>query len=95
MSVPRVSVVVPTYRDWGRAADLVRALQAQTMPDFEILLVNNAPDDPPPADFPTDPRLRLLAEGAPGSYAPSPTAIAAPGQAGWRHSSTRQRVMTG
>ena len=69
MSAPRVSVVAPTYRDWGRAAALVRALQAQTMPDFEIVLVNNAPDTPPPGDFPADPRLRVLAEGAPGAYA--------------------------
>lgn len=69
MSAPRVSVVAPTYHDWARAADLVRALQSQTMPDFEILLVNNAPDDPPPGDFPADPRLRVLTEGAPGSYA--------------------------
>jgi GT2 family glycosyltransferase len=69
MSAPCVSVVVPTYHDWARAADLVRALLEQSVPDFEILLVNNAPDDPPPAGFPADPRLRVLAEGAPGSYA--------------------------
>jgi len=69
MSAPRVSVVAPTFRDWHRAAALVRALLAQTITDFEILLVNNAPDDPPPADFPADPRLRMLTEGAPGSYA--------------------------
>lgn len=69
MSAPRVSVVAPTYHDWARAADLVRALKAQTMPDFEILLVNNAPDDPPPSEFPADSRLRMLSEGAPGSYA--------------------------
>ena len=69
MSAPRVSVVAPTFRDWPRAALLVRALLAQTVPDFEILLVNNAPDDPAPADFPIDPRLTLLVEPAPGSYA--------------------------
>ena len=67
--VPRVSVIAPTRHDWPRAALLVRALSAQTETDFEILLVNNDPGDPPPANFPDDPRLRILDEGAPGSYA--------------------------
>lgn len=66
---PRVSVVAPTYRDWERAAHLVHALVAQTMPDFEIILVNNAPQNPPPAGFPEDRRLRILTEARPGSYA--------------------------
>ena len=39
------------------------------MPDFEILLVNNAPDDPPPRIFPPIRGCGVLAEGAPGSYA--------------------------
>ena len=69
MIAPRVSVIAPTYHSWASSADLVRALQAQTMPDFEIVLVNNAPDDPPPVDFPTDARLRIIDEGMPGSYA--------------------------
>ncbi|MBK1634215.1 glycosyltransferase family 2 protein [Rhodovulum adriaticum] len=69
MSARRISVIAPCFRDWGRAAELVRALIAQSVTDFEILLVNNAPDDPPPADFPADPRLTILTEPAPGSYA--------------------------
>lgn len=69
MNAPRISIIVPTYRDWTRAGALLRALQAQTRGDFEVLLVNNAPDDPPPPGFPTDPRLHILTEAQPGSYA--------------------------
>jgi GT2 family glycosyltransferase len=69
MNAPRISVIAPTWRDWPRAALLVRALSAQTETDFEILLVNNDPDDPKPAEFPDDPRLHVLTEAAPGSYA--------------------------
>ena len=69
MSPPLVSVIAPTWQDWPRAALLVRALSGQTETDFEILLVNNDPGDPPPAEFPDDPRLAILTEAAPGSYA--------------------------
>ncbi|MCL1629154.1 glycosyltransferase [Roseibaca sp. V10] len=66
---PLISVIAPSYHDWPRARMLVAALLAQSVTDFEILLVNNAPDDPPPADFPQDPRLQILTEARPGSYA--------------------------
>lgn len=70
MSAPLVSVVAPTWRDWTRARGLVKALLAQDVDAvFEIILVNNAPEDPPPPDFPTDGRLQVVAESAPGSYA--------------------------
>lgn len=66
---PLISVIAPSYRDWPRARMLIDALLAQSVTDFEILLVNNAPDDPAPPDFPQDPRLHILTEARPGSYA--------------------------
>lgn len=40
---PAVSVIVPVYRDWARVPDLLRALAAQTLRNFEVVLVDNDP----------------------------------------------------
>lgn len=50
---PRVSVIVPTYYDWSRLKKCVAALDNQSLArdNFEVIIVNNAPDDSPPADF--------------------------------------------
>lgn len=65
------SVIIPTYRDWSRLSKCLRALQAQTFPKsaFEVLVVNNDPNDDPPNGFEADDNVILLKNNKPGSYA--------------------------
>ena len=70
--VPRVSVIVPVYRDWVLAPALLAALAAQSLPAaaFEVLLVDNDPEGPgapPPSALPAN--ARILDCPAPGAYA--------------------------
>ena len=69
-SLPFVSVIIPTYNDWDRLKLCLEALKSQTYPleCFEILVVNNNPDDLPPYKIETG-NVRLLKEAKPGSYA--------------------------
>lgn len=69
--LPFVSVIVPTYRDWGRLVLCLQALQQQDYPrqSFEILIVNNAPEIEPPAAYQLPANARILTEAKPGSYA--------------------------
>lgn len=71
ISSPRASVIVPTYYDWARLKLCVIALQNQTFPqdDFEVIIVNNAPEDTPPVDFSLPNNFCIITEGKPGSYA--------------------------
>jgi len=67
---PFVSVIIPTYHDWERLKMCLTALRAQTYPQgrFEVVVVNNDPQDPvPEMDFP--PNFQILSESKPGSYA--------------------------
>ncbi|CAD5260339.1 MULTISPECIES: glycosyltransferase [Halomonadaceae] len=68
---PRASVIVPTYHDWARLKLCVNALKNQTFPqdDFEVIIVNNAPEDTPPVDFSLPHNFCIIKEGKPGSYA--------------------------
>lgn len=68
---PFVSVIVPTYHDWPRVAQLCEALKKQTLePDrFEVVIVNNDPGDPPPASLSLPTAWQLVSEAQPGSYA--------------------------
>ena len=68
---PRVSVIVPTYRDWDRLALLLASLEAQEPPDggFEVIVINNDPGETPPASLRLPPNARLLTEARKGSYA--------------------------
>ncbi|MEL6169061.1 MAG: glycosyltransferase [Pseudomonadota bacterium] len=70
MSSPEISVIIPTYRSWSDLGLCLAALRAQTLRGdaFEVIVVNNDPDDPPPDGFELGPAL-LLDERAPGSYA--------------------------
>ena len=72
-----VSVVVPTYRDWPRLAQCLKALTEQSYPPerLEILVVNNAPEDTPPADLPMPANARMIDEPAKGSYAARNAAV--------------------
>ena len=65
---PAFSVIVPVYRHWDLVPGLLAALAAQSFRDFEILLVDNAPEEPrPPLALPQAARILPCAE--PGSYA--------------------------
>ncbi len=75
MTGPVLSVIVPVWRQWPQARRLLDRLAAQDLPAerFEILLVNNEPDVPPPplVSLPAlrPPNFRLVDGPAPGSYA--------------------------
>jgi GT2 family glycosyltransferase len=72
VSPPSVSVVVPTYR---RPADLARcvdSLLATGYSRLEVIVVDNAPQEPETAAlvakrFSAEPRVRYLREGTPGA----------------------------
>ena len=70
-AMPRVSIIVPTYRDWPRAQLCLDALARQSYPAerTEIFIVNNDPDDPPPEDLRVPDNCTVLTEAAKGSYA--------------------------
>ncbi|GAB2795317.1 glycosyltransferase [Halomonas shantousis] len=63
-----VSVVIPTFHDWERLGLCLKALEEQSYPKshYEIIVVNNDPDDSP-SDISGD--FVLISEHKPGSYA--------------------------
>lgn len=67
---PRISVLIPVYRDWGRLTLCLEALARQTWPaeDFEIIAINND-HRPPPAEFRLPAGVTLLQEPRGHSYA--------------------------
>jgi glycosyltransferase involved in cell wall biosynthesis len=71
VAAPRVSVIVPTYRDWDRLALLIASLAAQDWPAdrLEVIVVNNDPDEAPPATLQLPANARILTEASKGSYA--------------------------
>jgi len=66
----KVSVIIPNYRSWGLLSKCLRALEVQTLPkdDFEILVINNDPNDFPPDSFMLPSNATLLNQPRPGSY---------------------------
>ncbi len=79
-AMPAVSVIVPVYRHWELVPDLLAGLAAQDFRDFELLLVDNAPDEPRPAlalPAPDLPAARVIPCATPGSYAARNAGIAA------------------
>src|SRR5690554_1057210 len=68
---PRVSIVVPTYRDWEGLECCLKALVLQHYlgDRCDVLVVNNAPHEAAPAGIPSPDKARMLAEAKPGSYA--------------------------
>jgi GT2 family glycosyltransferase len=52
-SKPRISVLIPVYRDWDRLCLCLNALRRQTLAasDFEVIVINND-TAPLPEDFP-------------------------------------------
>lgn len=73
---PFVSVIIPTYHDWDRLKLCLEALAQQSYPEekFEVLVVNNDPDDRPPS-LEIHAHARLLGESKPGSYAARNSAV--------------------
>lgn len=68
---PFVSVIIPTYHDWERLQLCLDALEKQTYPKdrFEVIVVNNDPEDVPPSTLKLPKNCQLLDEAKPGSYA--------------------------
>lgn len=66
-----LSVIIPTYRDWGRLNLCLEALRKQTSGSecFEVIVVNNDPNDSVPENFEISSNCRVTSESAPGSYA--------------------------
>lgn len=66
----KVSVVIPTYKDWDRVAECLNALNKQTFSenDFEVIVVNNNPAEPCPI-IDLSSNVVILEEPQPGSYA--------------------------
>lgn len=77
MTVPFVSIIVPTYDDWKRLPLCIKALVEQTYPreQFEVIIVNNNGTDQVPEDLLLPQHFKLLTEVKPGSYAARNTAL--------------------
>lgn len=70
-SAMKISVIIPTYRQWGFLQSCIDALANQSLPQdlFEVVIVNNDPADPAPETLRLMPNGRIVAEAAAGSYA--------------------------
>lgn len=68
---PFVSVIIPFYRDFRRLPFCLSALENQTYPRdlFEVIIVDNEPENPLKIDKKYSMRTVLLHEKKPGSYA--------------------------
>lgn len=66
-----ISVIIPTYRDWARLQLCLDALERQTYPKelFEIIVINNDPDDAVPVSLRLPSNCQVINERKPGSYA--------------------------
>lgn len=71
MHQPRISVIIPTYRNWDSLAICLGALRLQTLSqdDFEVIIAINDPCSPAPSDFQLPDNARLIIVEQPGSYA--------------------------
>jgi len=69
-TTPLVTVIIPTYHDWTRLSACLSALEQQTYCSnlIEIYVVNNDPQDAPPA-MQLAQNVTILTESKPGSYA--------------------------
>lgn len=66
-----ISVIIPTYHDWERLQLCLDALYKQTYAkeSFEVIIVNNDPNDHLPASLELPKNYQLVVEREPGSYA--------------------------
>lgn len=82
---PRVSVVLPTYNRAGVLGRAVRSVLAQSEPDLELIVVDDASTDDTPrvlADF-DDPRLHVLRHTIRGGGAAARNTGLAAARADW------------
>lgn len=79
MSNAFVTVIIPTYNDWKRLGVCLDALRRQSYPaeSFEVLVVNNNPDDEVPVTLDIPSNTSILREPRPGSYAARNAALRA------------------
>lgn len=73
----RVSVIIPTYKDWTRLQLCLDSLKCQSYPQscFEIIVVNNDPSVQVPSELSIPINCRIIQEHQPGSYAARNAAI--------------------
>src|SRR5690606_11988558 len=73
----KVSVIIPTYKDWDRLGYCLKSLSKQTIHPYlyEIIVVNNAPDDRVPHSLVYPINLKVIHEKSPGSYAARNSAL--------------------
>ena len=78
MNLPFVSIIIPTHLDWSRLSLCLDALAKQSYPTacFEIIVVNNKPDDEVPDNFTIPVNCRIIDEEKSGSYAARNAALA-------------------
>ncbi|WP_347158209.1 glycosyltransferase [Pontibacter chitinilyticus] len=72
-----ISIIIPTYHDWDRLSLCIDALAKQEYPKelFEVIIVNNDPNDPVPQEYSLPENFKIVHESAPGSYAARNRAI--------------------
>ena len=77
MNTPKISVIIPTYRDWDSLQLCLDALVAQSLQidDFEIIISNNEPSVVAPDGFTLPQNARMIATSVPGSYAARNAAV--------------------
>lgn len=70
-ATPRVTVVIPTYNRAATLPDAIASVLAQSLPDFELLIVDDASTDASPQIVSEldDPRVRLLRQPRNGGAA--------------------------
>lgn len=66
-----ISVIIPVFRDWDNLKNCLKSLANQSLSTdkWEIILVNNDPQDPFPEFFSFPENAILLTQEIPGSYA--------------------------
>ena len=75
---PKISVIIPVYRDWTRLGLCLEALERQSLGTsaFEVIVVDNEPEPSVPA-VPLPANVRIIHEPTPGSYIARNTAATA------------------
>lgn len=66
MNPPRVSIVIPAYNEGAHIARTLRAAQAQTYPNCEIIVVNNNSTDDTAQQVRAFPHVQLVDESSQG-----------------------------
>lgn len=66
-----VSIIIPTFKDWGRLSFCLNSLSKQSYPQdlFEVIIVNNYVADKVPDSFIIPANCKIITEEKPGSYA--------------------------